>query len=381
MRVVLAPDSFKGSLSAPAVCAALQAGVLAADPAADVQAVPMADGGEGTLACLLAAWGGERVGLDVPGPLGAPVPGHYGRSADGARAVVELAVASGLALVAERPDPLRATTRGTGALAADALARGAREVVLCLGGSATTDGGTGLLRALGLRLLDAGGRDLPEGGGALVDLDRLDDSGLLPAARAARWRLACDVTAPLVGPHGAAAVFGPQKGATPDDVARLDAGLRRLAEVLHRAYGVDVADLPGAGAAGGAAGGLVAALGGAVEAGAPLVADAVGLDAALQGADLVLTGEGSLDAQTAQGKAVSVVAARARAAGVPAVALCGQVTPPWDALHDLGLTCAFSVADGPRPLAHLVEHAPSLLAALAEQVVRLHAWHAPSGKA
>ncbi len=369
MRVVLAPDSFKGSLTAEQACAAMAVGVRAADPGAVVRAVPVADGGEGTLACLLAAWGGEQVARTVAGPLGEPVRGSYGRSADGARAVVELAVASGLR---DGPRaPLRASTRGTGELVADALDRGAREVVLCLGGSATTDGGTGLLRALGVRLLDAAGRDLPEGGGSLADLDRLDTAGLHPAALSTRWRLACDVTSPLVGPHGAAAVFGPQKGATPDDVVRLDAGLRRLAAVLAATSGVDVADLPGAGAAGGTAGGLVAALGATVEPGAVLVADAVGLDAALQGADLVLTGEGRLDAQTAAGKAVSVVAARARAAGVPAVALCGEVAPPLGALHALGLTAALSLADGARSREHLVAHAAELLAALAEQVVRL----------
>jgi glycerate kinase len=382
MRVVLAPDSFKGSLPAPEVCDALARGVLRADPSASVTAVPMADGGEGTLESLLAAWGGTRVELTASGPLGDPVPAAYGLRADGRTAVVEMAVASGLGLVGPRPDAGRASSRGTGDLAADALRRGARELVVCLGGSATTDGGTGLLRALGVRFLDGSGRELPDGGQELVRLASIDDRDLHPAARTARWRLACDVTSPLVGPTGAAHVFGPQKGADRQQVAHLDAGLRRLAAVLRETYGVDVAGMPGAGAAGGTAGGLVAALAGTIERGAELVADAAGLSGALAGADLVLTGEGRLDGQTARGKVVAVVAARARAAGVPAVALCGGVVGPLDALHDAGLTAALSIADGPRDLAAMVDRTASLLAAQAEQVLRLSACgvQAPSSR-
>lgn len=371
MRVVLAPDSFKQSLPAPAVCDALARGVLRADPTAALRHVPMADGGEGTLECLLTVWGGTRVEVGASGPLGAPVRAAYGLSADAATAVVEMAVASGLALVAGQPDAGRASSRGTGELAADALRRGVRELVVCLGGSATTDGGAGLLRALGFRFLDEEGHELPEGGAALVRLAAIDDRGVAPGARAARWRLACDVTSPMVGPDGAAHVFGPQKGADPRLAEHLDAGLRRLAAVLARTYGVDVAHLPGAGAAGGTAGGLVAALGATVERGAELVADAAGLSEALTGVDLVLTGEGRLDGQTAHGKVVAVVVGRARAAGVPAVALCGGVVPPLDALHDVGLTAALSIADGPRALDEMVALTPSLLTASAEQVVRL----------
>ncbi|MGY2002561.1 glycerate kinase [Blastococcus sp. SYSU DS1024] len=384
MLVVLAPDSFKGASSAPDVCRALARGVRAAAPQATVREVPMADGGEGTLDCLLAAWGGARVELTATGPLGAPVAAHYGLSSDATTAVVEVAVASGLALAGASPDAGRASSRGTGELAADALRRGAREIVVCLGGSAMTDGGTGLLRALGMRFLDAEGRELAEGGADLVRLASIDEGSLLPGARAARWRLACDVTLPMVGPTGAAHVFGPQKGAGTAQVEHLDAGLRRLAEVLHRTYGIDVAALPGAGAAGGTAGGLVAALGGRIERGAELVADVAGLSGALEAADLVLTGEGRLDEQTAHGKVVAVVATRARNAGVPAVALCGQVVPPLDAVHAVGLSAAFSIADGPRELDAMVDGASALLSARAEQVVRLFACaaQAPSpGKA
>ncbi|REF01093.1 glycerate kinase [Thermomonospora umbrina] len=372
MRVVVAPDSFKGSLSAARVCAAVGAGVRRALPDADVVAVPMADGGEGTLDCFLAALGGTEIALDVTDPLGRPVRARYGLSGDGRSAVVELAAASGLPLLAEGElDAGRADTGGTGLLVADAIRRGVDEVLVCVGGSATTDGGTGMLRALGVRFIDAEGAELPPGGAALARLAAIDDSGVSDAVRATRLRVACDVTNPLVGPNGAAAVFGPQKGATAAQVVELDAALGRLADVIAERFGVRVHDLPGAGAAGGTCGGLVGVLGAATARGADLVADLVGLDAALAGADLAITGEGRLDAQSAGGKVPSVVAARASRAGVPTVALAGGVAGPLDALHALGLTAAFSIADGPRSLAEMTSDAPELLTALAEQVVRL----------
>ncbi|WP_131763535.1 glycerate kinase, partial [Actinomadura fibrosa] len=255
MRVVVAPDSFKGSLSAADVCAAAEAGVRRAVPAAEVVAVPMADGGEGTLDCFLAARGGEEVEVAAADPLGRPVKARYALSGDGRSAVVELAAASGLPLVEDVPaDPLGASTAGTGELIADAVRRGARDVLVCIGGSASTDGGAGLLGALGVRFLDAAGNDLPPGGAALARLARIDDSGLPAEVRATRFRVACDVTNPLVGPSGAAAVFGPQKGASPDQVRELDAALTVFADVLAARGGVRVHDLPGAGAAGGTCG-------------------------------------------------------------------------------------------------------------------------------
>ncbi|GAA3978056.1 glycerate kinase [Actinomadura viridis] len=371
-RVVVAPDSFKGSLGAVEVCAAVGEGVRRAFPDAEVVAVPMADGGEGTLDCFLSALGGKEMALAAVDPLGRPVQARYALSGDGRSAVVELASASGLPLVADAgPDPLGAGTEGTGMLIADAVAHGARDVLVCLGGSASTDGGAGLLRALGVRFTDAAGEDLPPGGGALARLAAIDDSGLRPEVRATRFRVACDVTNPLVGPRGAAAVFGPQKGAGPEQVRALDAALERFAGVLAEHTGVRVRDLPGAGAAGGACGGLVAMLGAEPASGAELVADTVGLPAALDGADLVITGEGRVDGQSAGGKVVSVVAALARERGVPAVALAGSLVAPLDDLHDLGLTAAFSLADGPRTLEELTGSAGPLLAGLAEQVARL----------
>ncbi|TDC03044.1 glycerate kinase [Actinomadura bangladeshensis] len=372
MRVVVAPDSFKGSLSAAEVCAAVEAGVRRAVPGAEVAAVPMADGGEGTLDCFLRARGGDAVEVAAADPLGRPVTARYALSGDGGSAVVELAAASGLPLVEDvPPDPMNAATTGTGELIADAVRRGARDVLVCIGGSAGTDGGTGLLRALGVRFLDAAGAELPAGGGALARLASIDDSAVPDAVRAARFRVACDVTNPLVGPDGAAAVFGPQKGASPGQVAELDAALTVFADVLAARGGVRVHDLPGAGAAGGTCGGLVGLLGAEPSAGALLVAEAVGLPSALAGADLVVTGEGRVDGQSAGGKVVSAVAALARDRGVPCLALAGGVSGPLDELHALGLTAAFSLADGPRTLDELKADAVPLLTEVAEQAVRL----------
>ncbi|WP_433471960.1 glycerate kinase [Spirillospora sp. CA-142024] len=372
MRIVVAPDSFKGSLSAAAVCAAVEAGARRAVPDAEVVAVPMADGGEGTLDCFLSARAGDAIEVAATDPLGRPVKARYALSGDGRSAVVELAAASGLPLVEDvPPDPMNAATTGTGELIADAVRRGARDVLVCIGGSASTDGGAGLLRALGVRLLDDRGAELPPGGAALARLASIDDSGVPGEVRATRFRVACDVTNPLVGPDGAAAVFGPQKGASPGQVAELDAALTVFADVVAAHGGVRVHDLPGAGAAGGTCGGLAGLLGAEPAGGALLVAEAVGLPVALAGADLVITGEGRVDGQSAAGKVVSAVATFARERGTPCVALAGGVAGPLDELHALGLTAAFSLADGPRTLAELKADAAPLLTALAEQAVRL----------
>ncbi|MFA1537427.1 glycerate kinase [Actinomadura monticuli] len=374
MRIVVAPDSFKGSLSAAQACAAVEAGALRAVPGAEVAAVPMADGGEGTLDCFLRSRAGDAVEVAAADPLGRPVRARYALSGDGRSAVVELAAASGLPLVEDvPPDPMNAATTGTGELIADAVRRGARDVLVCIGGSASTDGGAGLLRALGFRFLDAAGAELPPGGAALARLASIDGSGVPDAVRATRFRVACDVTNPLVGPDGAAAVFGPQKGASPGQAAELDAALTVFADALAAAGGPRVHDLPGAGAAGGTCGGLVGALGAEPSGGALLVAEAVGLPAALAGADLVVTGEGRVDGQSAAGKVVSAVAVLARARGVPCVALAGGVAGPLEELHALGLTAAFSIADGPRTLDELRAEAAALLSGAAEQAVRLFA--------
>jgi glycerate kinase len=258
MRVVIAPDSFKGSLTALAAAEAMARGVREVFPAAEVVAVPIADGGEGTVDALVAATGGRIVECTVSGPLGGPVTARWGVLGDGTTAVIETAAASGLTLLPPgRRDPGRATTRGTGELLRAALDAGLRRAVIGLGGSATTDGGAGLARALGVRFLDAGGRELPDGGAALARLARVDASRLDPRLAGADLLVACDVENPLTGPEGAAAVYGPQKGATPALVRELDAALARYAEVAGAATGRDVAAVPGAGAAGGLGAGLL----------------------------------------------------------------------------------------------------------------------------
>ena len=323
MRVVIAPDSFKGSLPAAAAAAALAAGWQAARPGDEVRTVPLADGGEGTLDVLAAAVPGARwEQAQVTGPAGQPVDCRWLVLPDGT-AVVELAAASGLPLLS-RPDPLGAHTIGLGEVIGCALDAGARQLTVALGGSASTDGGTGALAALGARFLDAAGRPLPAGGGALPGLAAVDLTGLRPPPPGGVSCLS-DVRAPLLGPAGAAAVFGPQKGASPAQVARLDAGLARLAGLL----GGDPA-AAGAGAAGGTGYGLAAAWGALLAPGAPQLARLAGLDQALAGAGLVITGEGRYDQTSGTGKVAGAVFAAAATAGVPAALVAGQVAarPP-----------------------------------------------------
>jgi glycerate kinase len=355
VRVVVAPDSFKGSLPADEAAAAIGAGLRAAGAAAGavphVLLRPVADGGEGTVAMLLAAgWAARR--RRVTGPTGKPVEATFAVTPSGAAprtAVVELAAASGLTLLpGGRPDPLGATTYGTGELVTAALDEGVERIVLAVGGSATTDGGTGLAAALGACWLDADGAPLAPGGGALRGLARLDVRDLDPRLRGTEVVVAADVDNPLTGPHGAAQVYGPQKGAGPAEVVALEAGLVRLADVLRRDLDRDVERQPGAGAAGGAAAVALAVLGARLVPGADLLLDLVRFDDALAGADLVVTGEGSVDHQTLAGKAPVGVARRAFAAGVPVLVLAGRTALGPDAraaLADLGVLDVRALTD------------------------------------
>ncbi|HZV49762.1 MAG TPA: glycerate kinase [Candidatus Dormibacteraeota bacterium] len=341
MRVVAAPNPFKGSLGAPAAAHVIALGVRDVCPGAEVVEVPVADGGEGTVEALVAARGGELVTVTVEGPLGDPVAATYG-VLDATTAVVELAASSGLPLVPpERRDPRRASTYGFGQLLEAARRRGARRIIAGVGGSATNDGGAGMAQALGFRLLDAEGRDLPRGGAALARLARIDAGGVDPAWRQVEVEVAVDVTNPLTGPEGASAVYGPQKGAGPEVVAELDAALDRFAQLIGRA----VADLPGAGAAGGTAAGLVYFLGAKLRRGAPLVVEAAGLERALAGARAVFTGEGRVDRQTAYGKGPVEVARRARAAGATVVLLAGSRGPGWEAVLEHGVAWVESLVE------------------------------------
>lgn len=376
MRVLVAPDKFRGSLSAADAAAAIAAGARRAAPHARVEALPMADGGEGTVEALADALGGTLRETTVPGPLGGPVAARFALLADGRTAVLEMATASGLALLdpAER-DPFRTSTRGTGELLKAALDAGATRVILGIGGSATNDGGTGLARALGYRFLDAEGRDLPEGGGPLRQLVRIDAAGRDPRLDRLRLDVACDVDNPLCGPRGAASVFGPQKfdparPATPEEIRTLDAALARLAEVIRSDLGLDVAEIPGAGAAGGLGAGLVAFAGGALRPGFSIVAEAVGLDDRLARCDLCLTGEGAIDASSAGGKTAVGVARAARARGVPCLALCGAIGRGAEAVLAEGVAAYFSLCNRPMTLDAALADAATLLADAAEQAVR-----------
>jgi glycerate kinase len=373
-HVVVAPDSFKGSLSAAEVAAAVREGVLAAVPGARVTCLAMADGGEGTLDALVTSWGVDVHEVATCDAVGRPTSARWAVSPDGRTGVVELAEASGLPGVSDEPlQALHAHTRGTGELAAAVLDAGVVEVLVCLGGSASTDGGSGVLVGLGARLLDADGAPVPDGGEGLARVARLDLDGLHPRAREVRWRLAVDVTNPLVGELGAAAVFGPQKGASPGDVVFLDEALTRWAALLERETGVHVHDLPGAGAAGGVPAALVAVLGAEPEPGAALVAEAVGLPAAVADAALVVTGEGSFDSQSVRGKVADGVArvAAASPARPPVVVLAGQVLLPAEQTRAAGITAALSIAPGPVALEDLLPRTAARLTDLAASVTRL----------
>ena len=377
MKVVVAPNSFKGSLSASQAAAAIARGVREARPEADVVEIPVADGGEGTVDALASAKKGTYLSVEVEGPLGGSVRATYGLIDAGSTGVVELASASGLTLIpAEKRDPRKTSTYGFGQLLDAVRRQGVGQIIAGIGGSATNDGGAGMAQALGYRLLDASGHDLSRGGAALARLDRIDTSGFDPAWRSISVMVASDVTNPLVGPQGASHIYGPQKGADDEAVRELDQALVRLAEVIERDLKKKVADIPGAGAAGGAGAGLIAFLGARLVPGAPLVVDASGFDAALSGASLLITGEGRVDAQTAYGKAPGEVAKRARAAGVPVLLLAGSKGPGWESLSSMGVDSIVTLAEEGDPGGHnlqvlMHDAAPELTRAAARAVQEL----------
>jgi glycerate kinase len=343
MRVVVAPDKFKGSATAAEAAAAIAAGLRAARPDLDVAEVPVADGGDGTVAAALAA-GFAPVGTTADGPTGELVQTTFGLRDD--TAVIELADVAGLRrLPASGPAPLLASTYGVGQVIAAALDSGAATVVLGIGGSATTDGGAGMVQALGVRLTDEGGHDLGRGGAALARLAAIDPVGLDPRIAATRLLVASDVDNPLLGPSGAAAVFGPQKGAAPADVAELEHALARWAALTGSVTGLDVANAPGAGAAGGTGFAALAYLGGRLVPGADLMLSLIGFDTALTGAALVITGEGSLDRQTLAGKAPIGVARAARRRGIRVVAVAGRVELSPAELVTAGFAASYSLAE------------------------------------
>ncbi|WP_075183193.1 glycerate kinase [Pantoea sp. 1.19] len=344
MKIVIAPDSYKESLSAMQVASAIEAGFRDIFPDAHYVKIPLADGGEGTVDAMIAATGGRRVTLTVTGPLGEPVNAFYGLSGDNACAFIEMAAASGLEQVAPaRRDPLRATSWGTGELIRDALDNGVGQIIIGIGGSATNDGGAGMVQALGARLLDAAGRPLAPGGAALAQLDRIDLSEFDPRVRRCRIEVACDVSHPLTGEQGASAVFGPQKGATPAQVSQLDAALTHYAAVIQRDLATSVLEVPGGGAAGGMGAGLYAFCAAELRRGIDIVTEALGLASQLAKADLVITGEGRIDSQSVHGKVPVGVAQLAKQHGKPVIGIAGSLSADVGVVHQHGLDAVFSV--------------------------------------
>jgi len=368
-HVLVASDKFKGSLTAAQVGEAVRVGLRRASPGLEIVVVPVADGGDGTLAAAIAA-GYRAVPVTASGPTGQPVATSYARR--GERAVVELADVSGLSQLPDGLAPLTASSRGTGEVIAAALDAGCRQIVLGIGGSAGTDGGAGLVGALGARLFGAGGGEIADGGAALEHIERLDLSGRHPHLAEAEIVVACDVDNPLTGPRGAAAVYGPQKGASPDDVQRLDGALARWADVVAAAIGSDQRNAPGAGAAGGVGFAAVALLGARLRPGIELMLDLVEFHRRLAGAQLVITGEGSLDEQTLHGKAPAGVAIAAIAAGVPVVAVCGRNQLTDEQWRAAGISAVYSLDTLEPDAERSMADAAPLLERLAEVIADEH---------
>ncbi|MBC7217003.1 MAG: glycerate kinase [Candidatus Caldatribacterium sp.] len=369
-RIVICPDSFKGSLESPKVSEAIKRGLLRANPAFEIFTKPMADGGEGTVAAVVLAAGGEVIPLEVTGPLWERVRVQVGLLPDGT-CVLELAQAAGLPLVPpEKRNPRLTTTYGVGEMLRFALEKGYRRIVLGVGGSATCDGGMGALAALGVKFLDHEGKELEGIGENLPKIASLDTSGFLRPPEGTEILIATDVTNPLYGPLGAAYVYGPQKGAGPEDVAYLDEGLRHLARVIERHLGVRVDELPGGGAAGGIAAGLFAFLGARIVPGVRLIAELTGLEKAIAGADLIVTGEGRVDRQTFFGKVVAGVAEICRKHRKPLVVLAGKIL--WGELPELpeGIAGVFSILDGPMTEREAIERAEVLVERVAYSLGR-----------
>ncbi|EJN18510.1 glycerate kinase [Pseudomonas sp. GM78] len=372
MKIVIAPDSFKDSLSAQGVADAIALGLAEVWPDAQLVKCPMADGGEGTVESVLAACNGELRHTTVRGPLGVVVDAAWGWLPHSHTAIIEMAEASGLQLVpVDRRDACISSTFGTGELIRAALDAGAQRVILAIGGSATNDGGAGAMQALGVRLLDTQGEELEPGGLALAQLARIDLSNIDPRLAEVRFDIAADVNNPLCGPQGASAIFGPQKGASPEQVQQLDRALGHFAELCAQALNNDVRDEPGSGAAGGLGFAAKAFLGAQFKAGVDVVAELVGLEDAVKDADLVITGEGRFDAQTLRGKTPFGVARIARQHGVPVIVIAGTLGDGYEQMYEHGVDAAFALPSGPMSLAQACAHASQLLRERAGDIARV----------
>ena len=367
MKVVIASDSFKGSLSSREVAEAAVRGIRKVLPICELVGVNVADGGEGTVDAVVEALGGEVVATVVSDPLGRPISVRYGIV--GKMAIIEMAAASGLPLLREEErNPLLTSTYGTGEMIMDAVKRGCRDFLVGLGGSATNDAGMGMLQALGFRFYNIDDQEIIDGsGGRLQDVARIDDAGVMDAVRQCRFTVACDVDTPFCGSEGAAYVFAPQKGADMEMVARLDAGMVAFAKVIEKTYGMDVTSMAGAGAAGGMGGGFYAFLNARLKRGVDMVLDAIDFDSIIRGADLVITGEGKIDYQTVKGKTAAGVLARAKAQDIPVVAIAGRVEM-CDSVAQMGFAGVYPIMENEMPLAVAMQ--PDFAAANVEKTVK-----------
>ena len=372
MKIAIAPDSFKGILTASEAAASIEQGLRKAFNDCEILKIPMADGGEGTVQAMVDASGGKIVSLEVSDPLGRKIKADYGIMGDGTTAVIEMAAASGLPLLSqEERNPLETTTFGTGELILDALKRGAGRVIIGIGGSATVDGGSGMACALGARFLDEKGGELSGTGGNLGQIRTVDASRMEAGIKDAEFLVACDVTNPLLGNDGAARVYGPQKGASPEMVETLEKGLTNFSRIIRKDIGKNIANEPGAGAAGGLGAGLMAFLNASLRPGIDIVIDTVGLQQRLEKCDLVITGEGRLDHQTTFGKTPAGVARTAGKLGIPVSAIGGQVGNNTSNIHSCGIAAYFSALRSPMSDEEIEEKAEEMLAECSEQVGRL----------
>lgn len=370
-QILLVPDSFKGTLTSSQVCRIMSAQLTRFFPEAQIASLPVADGGEGSVDAFLTAAGGRKVTKTVTGPFGEPVESFYGILPDGCTAVIEMAACAGLPLAEGHLDPEKATTFGVGELILAAKAAGCTKIILGLGGSCTNDGGTGAASALGAVFTKEDGSEFVPAGGTLKDIAALDCSPLQKNLEGLELTVMCDIDNPLFGESGAAYVFAPQKGADAAAVQRLDDGLRHLGEVAARCLGKDFSQLPGAGAAGGLGFGMAAFCGAKLKMGIDVVLETLRFEEKLQSADLVFTGEGRIDFQSARGKVVCGVAARAKQAGVPVIALVGEIGPGFEPLYDRGLTAVFSINRAAQPFSESRYHAEENLSLTMENIVRM----------
>lgn len=371
MKILIAPDSFKGSATSRRAAEAIGEGVHVVFPDAELIEIPVADGGEGTVEALTDSMNGKIISKIVKGPLGESVDAEYG-ILPGNIAVIEMASASGLPLVPDnKRNPLITSTYGTGQLISDALDRGCREIILGIGGSATNDGGTGMARALGFGFLDSSGKELPEGGGSLVDVADIDDSGMDKRIFETNFLIACDVTNPLTGPEGASNIYGAQKGASPEDINHLDKGLGRLAEIVNNKYCRANENMPGAGAAGGLGYGLVEFCGGELKSGIEIVLDLIKFDDYLDGVDLVISGEGRIDGQSIYGKVPVGIACRAKKKDIPVLVVVGDIGPKIDAVYDHGIDAVMSSVNKAMSLEEAMSRAYELIVDSSSRAMRM----------